>query len=324
MEVNGSKKKGIGIAIGMHHCIGRAPDSSTVKMNQDGTVDVFSSDPETGQGLKTAMAQVIAEVLGLRYEDVNVVLADTSVTPYGPGVFASRGTLAGIGTAYRAALDARRQLFEIAAERLKAKPEELEAKDRRIYVKGNPEKGIPIAEACLAGYQVTGHSVLPYPWIDERSGKKVTPVSIAATIAEVEVDTETGELNVLRLTSAHDCGKAINPTIIENQIDLSITMANGWVRTEDLIVDKSTGVIINPNMLDYKIMTMLDMPKMADMQEIFVEFPNPWGPFGAKGMSETAMTTAAPALANAIYNAIGVRLRGDHLTPDRILQALEE
>jgi len=205
---------------------------------------------------------------------------------------------------------------------LGVKTEELEAKERRIYVKEHPEKGISIAEACLAGYQVTGNAVVPYPWIDERSGKRIAPVSVAATIAEVEVDTDTGELNVLRLTSAHDCGKAINPTIIENQIDLSLTMANGWVRTEELVIDKSTGVIINPNLLDYKVMTILDMPKMDDLREIFVEFPTPWGPFGAKGMSETALTTGAPAIANAIYNAIGVRIRGDHLTPERILEAL--
>jgi len=97
-------------------------------------------------------------------------------------------------------------------------------------------------------------------------------------------------------------------------------MGNGWVRTEDLIIDKSTGVIINPNLLDYKVMTILDMPKMDYIQEILVEFPTPWGPFGAKGMSETAMTTVAPAIANAIYNAIGFRIRGDHLTRGKYLR----
>ena len=324
IEVRGVKRRGIGIAIGMHHCLSRTPDSATVKMNQDGTADVFSSDPEIGQGIRTAMGQVVAEVLGLECEDINVLLADTSVAPYGYGVFASRGTLAGTGTVYRAALDVKRQLLEIAAGRLEVEPEVLEMRERRIYVKEYPQKGISIAEACLAGFQITSTARAPYPWVDERTGKKVSPVSVVATIAEVEVDTETGELTVLKLTSAHDCGRAINPTVVENQIDMSLTLANGWVRTEELIIDKSTGVIINPNMLDYKIMTILDMPKMQDMQEILVEFPNPWGPFGAKGMSETAMTTAAPAIANAIYNAIGVRIRGDHLTPARILEALGE
>ncbi len=200
--------------------------------------------------------------------------------------------------------------------------EELEARERKVHIKEHPEKAISIAELCYAGYQVIGTGMIPRNWIDERSGKVIAPVSVAATITEVEVDTETGELDVLRITSAHDCGRAINPQLIENQIDLSLTLGNGWVRSEDVIIDKSTGVMLNPNLLDYKIMTMLDMPKREDLQEIIVEFPTSWGPFGAKGMSETATTTPAPAVANAIYNAIGVRIRGDHLTPDRILEAL--
>jgi CO/xanthine dehydrogenase Mo-binding subunit len=210
----------------------------------------------------------------------------------------------------------------MAAQRLGVKPEELEAKERKICVKEHPKKAIPIAELCFAGSQVTGNGMIPRHWIEERSGKVIAPVSVAATIAEVEVDTETGELGVLKITSAHDCGRVINPTLIENQIDLSITMGNGWVRSEDFIIDKSTGVMLNSNLLDYKVMTILDMPKGEDIQEIPVEIPTPWGPFGAKGMAETATTTQAPAIANAIYNAIGVRIRGDHLTPERILEAL--
>jgi xanthine dehydrogenase molybdenum-binding subunit len=322
VEVSGTKKRGIGIAVGMHHCMAAPPDSSAVKMNQDGSADVLSSDPDIGQGLRTAMAQVVAEVLGLRYEEVNVILCDTSVTPSGAGVFGSRGTSLGVNAAYLAAQDARRKLFEIAAPILEVKPEDLEAKDNRIYVKANPEKGMPIAELCLIGFQVTGNAVVPYPWRDPRTGRQIAPVSVAATVIEVEIDTETGELDVLKITSAHDCGRAINPQIVENQIDLSVTLGNGWVRSEEFAIDEKLGIMLNPNMLDYKIMTFLDMPRREDLKEIMVEFPTPWGPFGAKGMSETATTTQAPALANAIYNAIGVRIRGDYLTPDRILEAL--
>ncbi len=323
MEVRGPKRRGIGISMGIHHCVAATPDSASIKMNRDGTADVFSSDPEIGQGLKSAMAQVVAEVLGLQYEDVNVVLADTSVTPFGPGVFASRGTTIGINAAYLAAQEIKRKLIRMAAEKLEVKPDDLEAKERRVYVKGHKTKGITIAELCYAGYQLSSDAVVPYPWTDPATGKEIVPESMAVTIAEVEVDTETGELEVLRLVSAHDCGRAINPTLIENQIDLSLTQANGWVRTENMVIDKNTGVMLNPNLLDYKIMTILDMPKMADMEEIIVEYPTTWGPFGAKGMSETAMTTPAPAIANAVYNAIGVRIRGDHLSPERILKALE-
>jgi xanthine dehydrogenase molybdenum-binding subunit len=323
VAVNGTKRRGIGIAIGIHHSTYHLA-AATVKMNQDGSANVMSSFVEMGSGCATAMAQVVAEALGLRYEDVNVLLADTAATTPGRGNIGSGGTSSGIAAAKHAADDARRKLFAIAAKRLGVKPDELEAKNRRIYVKGRPEIGIPIAEVCLAGYQVTGTAVNPPPEaiIDEKTRKIIHAYAVAATIAEVEVDTETGELDVLRITSAHDCGRAINPTLIENQIDLSITLGNGYVRSESFIVDQSTGVVVNPNLLDYKIMTILDMPKRDSIEEIIVEGPCAWGAFGAKGMSETATTTQAPALANAIYNAIGVRIRGDHLTPERILEAL--
>jgi len=323
MEVNGAKRRGIGIAIGMHHSL-YMPYSATVKMNQDGTANVLSSATEIGQGCATAMTQVVAEALGLRYEDVNVTLADTAVTPAGLGTVGSCGTSSAISAAKYAADDARRKLFEIAAQKLDAKPDDLEAKDRRIYIKGHPEKGMPIAEVCLSAFQITGIGANPPidTIRDDKTGKVIYPFAVAAAIAEVEVDTETGELNVIRLISANDCGRAINPTIVENQIDLGMTMSSGWVRSEKFVIDKSTGVVLNPNLLDYKIMTILDMPKGEDMQEIFVEAPCAWGPYGAKGFAETAMGTGGPAIANAIYNAIGVRIRGDHFTPDRILEAL--
>lgn len=325
VEVNGTKRKGIGIAIGIHMSEYRQY-SAIVKMNHDGTANVMSSAAEIGQGIETAMAQVVAETLGINYQDVSVLLADTAATPEGWGVVASGGTSSALPAARFAANDAKKKLFDIAASRLGVKPAELEAKDRRIYVKKQPEKAISVAEACLFGYQVMGTAVNPDPdsIIDKKTGKVIKSYACAATIAEVEVDTETGALEVLKLTSANDCGRAINPTIVENQIDFGLTIANGYVRSEGYIIDKKTGAVLNPNFTDYKIMTMLDMPKSEDMQEIIVEKPCAWGPFGAKACSETASTSPGPAIANAIYNAIGVRINGDHLTPERIIAALKE
>jgi xanthine dehydrogenase molybdenum-binding subunit len=284
----------------------------------------MSSFVDMGSGFGTALSQVVAETLGMHYEDVTVLLADTMVTPLGHGNTGEAGTSSGIAAAKIAADDARRQLLKIAAEKLDVGTDQLEAANRRIYVKDSPERGIPIAEACLAGYQITGVGVNPPldTIIDEKSGKGINPYAAAATVIEVEVDTETGELGVLTIASAHDCGCVINPTMVENQINCASTMGNGWVRSENYVIDRNNGVIMNPNMLDYKILTFLDMPGSDGMREIFVESPCAWGPFGAKGMSETPITTPAPALANAIYNAIGVRINGDHLTPDRILEAL--
>jgi len=157
---------------------------------------------------------------------------------------------------------------------------------------------------------------------DQKTGEILQHYAVAAVVGEVEVDTDTGELNVLRVSSANDCGRAINPTNVENQIDLGITMGNGWIRSENFVIDQSTGVMLNPNLLDYKLMTILDIPRQDDIKKSILELPSAWGAYGAKGFSETAMVAVAPAIANAVYNAIGVRIRGDHFTPERILEAL--
>jgi xanthine dehydrogenase molybdenum-binding subunit len=323
VEVNGTKRKGIGIAIGMHMSCFRLY-SATIKMNQDGSADVMSSAAEIGQGIKTAMAQVVAETLGIGYEDVNVLLADTAATPEGWGVVASGGTSSAIPAAWHAAKEVRQKLFNIAAPILGVTPDELEAKNRVIYVKYRPQKAISVSEVCLRGYQVTGAGINPSPdsIADEKTGKVMNTYACVATIAEVEVDTETGKLDVLRLTSAHDCGRAINPQIVENQIAMGLVQSNGYARSEEFIIDKDTGVVLNPDLLDFKLMTILDMPKMDDLKGIFVEYPAVWGAFGSKGFSETGATSGAPAVANAVYNAIGVRIRGEHVTPAAILEAL--
>ena len=323
VEINGVKRKGIGIGLGMHHSWYH-PFGATVKMSEDGTATVLTMGNDFGQGFHTAVVQTVAETLGLHFEDVHVILADSSAAPPGTGNVGSCGVSSGVTATRYAALKVRDELMKIASERLGVEPDALELKERRIYIKSNPERGISIAEACLVGFNVIGSGVTPPTDSikDEKTGKTIHAYAVAATIVELEVDIETGQVDVLRITSAHDCGKVINPIIIENQIDLALSMSNGWVRSESIVIDKNMGVMLNPNLLDYKIMTFLDMPKMEDMRVITVEKPCAWGCFGAKGMAETGATSVAPAIANAIYNAIGVRIRGDHFTPDRILEAL--
>jgi len=324
MAVRGSKKRGIGIALGMHHT-SFWPSSAIVKMNQDGTANVLSMAVEMGQGYATAVAQVVAETLGIRYEDVNPILSDTGGTPTSRGNVASSGTSSPINSARLAAEDVKRKLFELASPRLNSSIEALEARDGHIWVKGTDHK-ISIASLCLANWQITGcANNPPYDSIrDEKTGKVIHAYAAAVTIAEVEVDTETGMVDLIRITSGHDCGRAIHPIIIENQIDLGVVMANGWIRTEKYVIDEKTGIILNPNLIDYKLITFLDMPKSKDFQRFFIERPCAWGPFGAKGMSETAMTAAAPAIANAIYNAIGVRIYDGFISPENILNSIEK
>jgi CO/xanthine dehydrogenase Mo-binding subunit len=318
------KKRGIGIALGMHHT-SFWPSSAIVKMNQDGTANVLSMAVEMGQGYATAISQVVAETLGIRYEDVNPILADTAATPTSRGNVASSGTSSPINSAKLAAEHVKQRLFELAAPRLNSTVDALEAREGYICVKGTDHK-ISIANICLAHWQLTGYANNPpvESIRDEKTGQVIHAYAAAVTIAEIEVDTETGMVNLVKLTSGHDCGRAINPVVIENQIDLGVIMANGWVRTEKFVIDEKTGIVLNPNLLDYKLITFLDMPKSEDFQRFFVERPCAWGPFGAKGMSETAMTAVAPAIANAIYNAIGIRIYDGFLSPDNILKAIEK
>jgi len=323
VSVKGSRRRGIGVAVGMHHC-SYMPYSAVVKMNQDGTANVLSGGVEMGQGCATAIAQVVAESLDMDFADINVIMADTGVTPYGWGNTGSMGTSSAVTAAKLAADDTRQKLLDIAAKELGVKAARLQIKDRIIFVKGQPEKKISMASVCQKGVQVigTGNNPPADTIKDKKTGQMIQFYAVACVVSEVEVDTETGELQIINVSSANDCGRAINPTIVENQIDLGITMGNGWIRSENFIIDESTGVMLNPNLLDYKLMTILDMPSQENMQKSIIEMPSAWGPYGAKGFSETAMVGVAPSIANAVYNAIGVRIRGERFTPDRILEAL--
>lgn len=323
MAAEGPRMRGIGVALGMHHTV-YTDYSAIVKMNQDGTANVLSGSVELGQGGATAIIQVVAETLGLPPNNISVVLGDTAVTPAGMGNVGSCGVSSAVAAVKYAADDARRKLLEVAARVMLTSTDVLEIRDRKIQIKGNPAKSMPVSDACRIGFQIIGSANNPPANTirDSKTGKIIYPYAIAAGIIEVSVDIETGELVIDNITIGADCGRAINPTIVENQIDMSATLGNGYVRTESLVIDGKTGVLLNPNLLDYKIMTIADMPTMANQNEIIVEKPCAWGPYGAKGFSESPMSPIGPAIANAIYNAIGVRIRGPNYFPETILAAL--
>jgi xanthine dehydrogenase molybdenum-binding subunit len=324
MAVDGDKRRGIGVAIGMHHT-SFWPASAIVKMSQDGSATVLSGAVEIGQGYGTATAQVAAEALGLPYEKVHVILADTGAAPAAIGNVASSGTSAPMNAVKIAADDARRKLFELAAPRLNAPVGDLEARDSSIYVKGTSDS-IPIADICFTNWQITGTgNNPPYHAIrDEKTGKVIHAYAAAVTIVEIEVDMGTGKIEILQMTSGHDTGTAINPIIVENQIDLGLVMACGWVLMEEYKIDPERGILLNPNMLDYKLTTFMDMPDSKHFHRATSERPSAWGPFGAKGFSETSMTALGPAIANAVYNATGTRVRCGSMVPENILNELHK
>jgi xanthine dehydrogenase molybdenum-binding subunit len=293
-------------------------------MNHDGSATVLSGAVEIGQGYGTAICQVVAETLGISYEAVNATLGDTGATPAARGNIASTGTSSAINAAKLAAEDAKRQILALSAPRLNAPVEDLELKDGRVCVRGTTN-AVPIADICETHWQITGTGRNPpYHAIrDEKTGKVIHAYAAAVTIAEVEVDMETGKVDVLMITSGHDNGRSINPILVENQIDLGLVMACGWVLSEEYKISPETGIIVNPNLLDYKLTTFLDMPDSRHVHKIVEERPCAWGPFGAKGFSETAMTALGPAIANAVYNATGMRVYGGSLGPEHLLRAMQ-
>jgi xanthine dehydrogenase molybdenum-binding subunit len=284
---------------------------------------------EIGQGSETVLAQIVAETLGVNVEDVAVENSDTDVKPWDVGVHASRTTFIAGNAAHLAARQARDKIFETAAMLLDSSPDELVAKAGVISVAHDPARSIPLDKVVRRRhFREDGKLVIGEGWYDPPTklvdkstykGNISAAYGFGAQMAEVEVDVETGLVRVLRLACANDVGRAINPMAVEGQIEGGAQMGLGYALTEELIVEQ--GRVLNPNLVDYRIFTSADMP---ELETIIVETDDPGGPFGAKGVGEMGGTPTAAAIANAIYDAVGVRLTEVPMTPERVLAALDQ
>jgi CO/xanthine dehydrogenase Mo-binding subunit len=312
-EVDG-KRRGVGLAVG-GWLGGLQPASAHVELNGDGTITVVVGANDI-TGTNTSFAQIAAEELGVPLEMVNVVTGDTKTAPFA-GMSAGSKTLFTVGRAVKAAAeDARQQLFAIAAERLEANPADLESVDGEIRVKGSPEKSISFRR--LAGI-TTGFGAL-YPPVVGRgaiTARQQAP-GFTAQVCEVEVDTETGEVTLLRWATAQDAGFAINPLSVSGQMQGGTTQGIGIGLWEEMVYDDQ-GRLLNPGLLDYRMPTAADVP---DIETLIVEVPSDDGPYGARGIGEPSIVPGAAAIANAIEDAIGVRVTEAPITPERILRAL--
>ncbi|MBI3243206.1 MAG: xanthine dehydrogenase family protein molybdopterin-binding subunit [Chloroflexi bacterium] len=339
---NQKLKRGIGFAttlnVGGGARIYRSDGcGATVKVDDFGHVSLITGSTEIGQGSETVLAQIVAEVLGVKVEDINVLNSDTDVKPWDVGVHASRTTFIAGNAAHIAALDARRQLFETAAEMLKVGPEQLVARDGKIMVAGEQGSNLqsPISNSLSLAkvararhFREGGQVIVGEGWYDPPTklvdkdtykGNISATYGFGAQMAEVEVDTETGKVRVLRLVCANDVGRAINPMAVEGQIEGGAQMGLGYALTEEVIVKE--GRVLNPDFLDYRLFTSADMP---ELESIIIETDDPQGPFGAKGVGEMGGTPTAAAIANAIYDAVGIRMTQAPMTPERVLRALDE
>ncbi|MEK6711610.1 MAG: xanthine dehydrogenase family protein molybdopterin-binding subunit, partial [Nitrospinota bacterium] len=329
----GVKKRGYGLAMAVHFTGARAMGPETagafIKMNKDGTVQVLSGTIEMGNGSDTTLSQICAEALGVRVEDVRIINGDTSVNPYGWGVRGSRTTtIDGMATRL-AAIEARDMLLRGAAQILECDVADLDARDGKIFVKSSPDRMVTHSQAYMKIYDKQGSEAVytaasydsPSETPDPATGygNWSAAYSFGAKVAEVEVDTETGAVEVLRIISANDVGTVVNPAGAQGQLDGGALMGVGYALMEDFQVEG--GQPVNPNWLDYKFPSTQDMPRL---EAILVETKNPSGPYGAKGLGEMVQLATEPAIANAVYDAVGVRITDLPITPEKILKALRE
>jgi CO/xanthine dehydrogenase Mo-binding subunit len=315
---DGPKRRGIGLAVHDWGGSGYPPGYAWVKLNADGTVDVVTGTQDIGTGTRTGLSQVAAEELGVPVEQVTLHLGDTATGPYAP-VSSGSATQATIGPAVRAAAaEAKAQLLEAAATIMEVRAEDLRVREGRVFVEGAPDTAMTVADVTkqIAPHMVQGQGARgPNP-----EGKSVR--TFGAQCVEVEVDTETGEVTVLRVVASHDCGRIINPTMVDSQVVGGVTQGLGFALTEERVVDARSGVVLNANLEEYKVPTVADVPPIVHAR---VDVPDPEANnTGAKGIGEPPLVPTAPAIANAIFDAVGVRLRHAPLSRHRLLEALAE
>lgn len=324
------KKRGKGIAciyFGMGNTGKPNPASAFVEVLEDGTALVLSGAADMGQGTSTTMAMIAAEELGLRVEDVAIKSADTQVTPEAGASSASRQTYVSGNAVKNAAAQAKQIILEEAGVILGCQPADLEAKDAQV-AHGAAGRMVPYREVMASlrskgklavGAGFFNPEITP---LDDETGRGVPYATYhyCTQVAEVEVDTETGEVEVLSVVAAHDVGRAINPLAVEQQIDGGVVMGIGFALMEEVVVDG--GYIRTPTFAEYLMPTSLD--STAEITPIIVEAAEPTGPYGAKGTGEPPTCPTGAAIANAIYDAVGVRIKEFPLTPENVYRALVE
>ena len=305
------KKHGIGMALGGYP-FRPGLGAATIRINPDGSAHLLVGVTDIGTGAKSTMAIIAAEALGIPLNSIQVTNGDTDVTPYSVGESGSRTTSFTGPAVIAAAEDVRKQIFAVAAPQLKVKAEELDLRDGQVFVKSEPSQKIPLARAVARVGELIGRATT------NPTFKNVEGKSFSAHFAEVEVDSWTGHVKITRYVAAHDSGIILNRMPAESQIMGGVVQGIGMAFTEELITDKLTATPINPNYRDAKVPTHLEAP---NVEVIFIEHHDPYGPFGGKVVGEPPITAAVATIANAIFNATGKRIKELPITPDKILQA---
>jgi xanthine dehydrogenase molybdenum-binding subunit len=297
-----------------------------LKLDDFGRLTIITGASEIGQGSDAALAIIGAEALGLEPSEVSVIQDDTAVTPWDVGVHASRTTFIAGNAVRLAAEKLRQQIFEASAGPLGCAPADLEMGDHSVQVRHDPSRALALDKVLRSAHFREGGRIFVadafYDPDTERQDKEFkgnlsAAYGFATHAAEVEVDLETGAVKVLRYVAVHDVGKVINPLGLRGQVEGGVVMGLGYALSEELQVRE--GRVENPSFADYRILTALDVPEI-DID--FVETDDPAGPYGAKGTGEAPLIPVAAAVANAIFDATGKRVREIPATPERVLKAL--
>jgi xanthine dehydrogenase YagR molybdenum-binding subunit len=308
--------RGFGMASQVWPAGGGPPAHATITLQSDGTVEVLSGTQDLGTGARTILAQIAAEALGARLQDVRVVLGDTERTPYAGNSWGSM-TTPSVGPAVRmAAVDARASILDAAAELLQCDADTLTVRDGKIFAEdGTCAFTFADLTKRLGNVMIMGHGTRGP---NERG---VGIMSFGAQFAEVEVDRDTGHVRVLKIVAAHDVGRVINPTLAESQLEGGILQGLGYGLFEERVLDEASGLPLNPTTHDYKIPTMADVPEID--ARCIAAVDTKANHVGARGLAEPPVIPVAPAIANAVADALGVDLTELPLTPWRVLAAKE-
>ena len=330
-----AKYRGIGFGSGSHisgaRLMGHSASAAEIRLQEDGTVHLTTGSTDVGQGADTVLSMIAAEVLGVEVDAVRFARVDSDSTPVDPGTFGSRVTFFTGNAVKRAAEDARRQLAEIAAQRMKVGADDLVFRRGEIINRRDDRQRISLKEAIRWGAFQTGRLVISHGTysasdekIDFRTGYgNLSPAyNPSACAVEVEVDPETGQVKIVGFWGADDSGFPLNPLGVKGQVIGATVMSFGHALYEGLI--RIDGKVMNPSFRDYKMPLITDIPKLADFQHSNVVTWESEGPFGAKEAGQGAGTGVIAALANAIYDATGVRMQSLPMSPDRIRFALKE
>jgi len=308
------------------------PTGISIQINWDGGVSVFSGGADIGQGMDTVVCQAVAQELGLSMDNIRLTRADTQTTPFDKGTYGTGGAMRVGKASVMAAKQVKKKLLEVLAQKFETPPENIEFGRGKIYVKGHFDKGVEFADAIKI-YRYSGKpmplmamdayepDVNDFNTVRNQGGNFSPTYSFLGAGFEVEVDKETGTVKIIKAVITDDLGRVINKMGQEGQLEGAISKGIGMGLYEDL--PNIEGKYINPHFLEYYLMTALDEPKINEIAWTDIETIDPVGPFGAKSSGEQALSPVPPALANAIYDAVGVWMKELPMTPERIKKAIE-